>query len=224
MADQPPSLISKLLSEQDGNRPSPEGTRTAPPPAPGPPEGPAHTGGSQRPLPRQEAGQPGTAVAHEPSDASRTPQAQGGTADAGAPREDGPDGGDTPRPGGEPEKDENQPGFILYLSGDAFFEALAGLKIWVHNLLLPVYGREVTSQAPWCPRWWEHLEAVAQLFGLWMAWQQHTRTEGGLAGPGIWHRDFLTPVMTSLRLPSGPFAGCKTGMHRVKQSPPVDPE
>nr|WP_229924241.1 DUF4913 domain-containing protein [Streptomyces capillispiralis] len=131
---------------------------------------------------------------------------------------------DTPRPGGEPEKDENQPGFILYLSGDAFFEALAGLKIWVHNLLLPVYGREVTSQAPWCPRWWEHLEAVAQLFGLWMAWQQHTRTEGGLAGPGIWHRDFLTPVMTSLRLPNGPFAGCKTGMHRVKQSPPVDPE
>lgn len=44
------------------------------------------------------------------------------------------------------------------------------LTLWVHHVLLPVYGREVTSMSLWCSRWWEHPEAVAQLHGLWLAW------------------------------------------------------
>ncbi|WUP22399.1 DUF4913 domain-containing protein (plasmid) [Streptomyces sp. NBC_00271] len=94
--------------------------------------------------------------------------------------------------------------------------------MWVHGLLLPVYGREVTSMAPWCSRWWEHLEAVAQLYGLWMAWQELTGDGSALSGPASWHRDFLMPVMSSLRDPSGPFAGCKPGLHRDKESPPIE--
>ncbi|MGW4088102.1 DUF4913 domain-containing protein [Streptomyces sp. NPDC004822] len=96
------------------------------------------------------------------------------------------------------------------------------LIMWVHELLLPVYGRETTSSSPWCPRWWEHIEAVATLHGLWLAWQDLTSSEASLSGPAIWHRDYLHPTLNTLRDPAGPFAGCKPGNHRVKEPPQVD--
>ncbi|MEV0185813.1 DUF4913 domain-containing protein [Streptomyces sp. NPDC050625] len=105
---------------------------------------------------------------------------------------------------------------------EEYTTALFSLMRWVHHLLLPVYGRETTSNAPWCPRWWEHMEAVAQLYGLWMAWQELTGSRAPLTGPASWHRDYLQPVMSSLRDPSGPFAGCKPGGHRPKEPPPVE--
>lgn len=112
--------------------------------------------------------------------------------------------------------------FILYLEGEEHRQALENLTTWVHGLLLPVYARETTSSAPWCPRWWEHQEAVAQLYGLWMAWQELTDPETGMTGPAVWHRDHLGHVMASLRDPAGPFAGCKPGGHRSKEAPQVD--
>jgi hypothetical protein len=116
------------------------------------------------------------------------------------------------------------PKFILYLQGPEYGQALRNLTLWVHHVLLPVYGREVSSSAPWCSRWWEHPEAVAQLHGLWLTWDELTDTgsPSGVNGPATWHRDFLPHVMQSLRDPSGPFAGCKPGSHRPKEAPPVD--
>ncbi|WUX04407.1 DUF4913 domain-containing protein (plasmid) [Streptomyces sp. NBC_01450] len=99
---------------------------------------------------------------------------------------------------------------------------MSDLALWVHGLVLPVYGREISSTAPWCPRWYEHLEAVAQLYGLWMAWQNLTGKGSPLTGPATWHRDYLNPVMHSLRDPSGIFAGCKPGQHRPKEAPPTE--
>ncbi|MET7701002.1 MULTISPECIES: DUF4913 domain-containing protein [unclassified Streptomyces] len=115
------------------------------------------------------------------------------------------------------------PPFILYLDGQEYAEEMGRLALWVSDLLLPVYGREVTSQQPWCPRWWEHLEAVARLHGLWLAWQELTDPAAGAAGPAVWHRDHLGPVLSELRSPSGPFAGCKAGSHRTKAAPTVEP-
>ncbi|MGW3141068.1 DUF4913 domain-containing protein [Streptomyces sp. NPDC001139] len=115
------------------------------------------------------------------------------------------------------------PPFILYLDGADHADALNRLTLWVRHLLLPVYAREVTSNAPWCPSWWRHPEAVAQLYGLWMAWQELTAPTAGLSGPAVWHRDHLTHVMASLRDPNGPFAGCKAGAHRAKEAPQMDP-
>ncbi|MEV6317812.1 DUF4913 domain-containing protein [Streptomyces sp. NPDC051776] len=112
--------------------------------------------------------------------------------------------------------------FILYLQGAQHEEALRGLALWVRHLLLPVYAREITSNTPWCPRWWEHPEAVAQLYGLWMAWQELTDPRAGMTGPAVWHRDYLGHVMNTLRDPSGPFAGCKPGGHRPKEPPKTD--
>ncbi|MFJ4633962.1 DUF4913 domain-containing protein [Streptomyces sp. NPDC088847] len=112
--------------------------------------------------------------------------------------------------------------FILYLEGPEQWEAMERLVIWVHYLMIPVYAGETTSSQPWCPRWWEHADAVAYLYALWMAWQELTDANGGLTGPGMWHRDFLTPTMVYLRNPSGPFAGCKPGAHLGKERPIVD--
>jgi hypothetical protein len=120
-----------------------------------------------------------------------------------------------PAQGGKPE-------FILYLEGSEYDDALRDLVDWVRYLLLPVYGRETQSSSPWCPRWWEHPEAVAQLYALWMAWQELTGPGAALSGPLHWHRDCLAHVMTSLRDPAGPFAGCKPGTHRPKSPPVVD--
>ncbi|MDT0406747.1 MULTISPECIES: DUF4913 domain-containing protein [Streptomyces] len=122
----------------------------------------------------------------------------------------------------DPQAPASAPLFILYFEGQRYVEELRGLTLWAHHVLLPVYGREVTSSAPWCSRWWEHQEAVAQLHGLWLAWLELTGTGSGPSGPANWHRDYLLPVMASLRDPSGPFAGCKPGAHRGKQPPPVD--
>ncbi|WP_369261264.1 DUF4913 domain-containing protein [Streptomyces sp. R35] len=127
----------------------------------------------------------------------------------------------------EPEQVQREapaaPPFILYLDGQEYAEEMSGLAVWVSDLLLPVYGREVTSQQPWCPRWWEHLEAVARLHGLWLAWQELTDPAAGASGPAVWHRDHVGPVLAELRSPSGPFAGCKAGSHRAKATPTAEP-
>jgi len=123
----------------------------------------------------------------------------------------------------EPESPEpdDLPPFIVYHGGARYDEGLDMLATWVHQLLVPIYGRELGSNSLWCSMWWRHPEAVAQLHGLWLAWQEYTGVKANLSGPSIWHRDFLAPTMTSLRDSDGPFAGCKPGVHRAKDPLPV---
>ncbi|MER6998224.1 DUF4913 domain-containing protein [Streptomyces sp. NPDC000410] len=113
--------------------------------------------------------------------------------------------------------------FILAFDGTAYAEELAALTRWVHDLLLPVYGREITTGRPWCQQWREHPEAVARLHALWLAWQQLTDAEAGLTGPSTWHRDHLDPTLLQLRTPDGPFGACTTSPtrpnHRLLASP-----
>ncbi|GAB7046237.1 DUF4913 domain-containing protein [Catenuloplanes indicus] len=109
--------------------------------------------------------------------------------------------------------------FILFMAEPMFSEELSRLKTWVHGLLLPVYGREVTTTLPWCPQWWEHLEAVARLHALWLAWQDANAPGAALQSLSAWHRDHLNLTLPVLRDPSGPFAGCKRGSHRLKEVP-----
>ncbi|MET9440156.1 DUF4913 domain-containing protein [Streptomyces sp. NPDC006610] len=122
-----------------------------------------------------------------------------------------------------PHQVPQSPPFILYLDGDAYVQELRLLATWVNSLLLPVYGRETHSGSPWCPRWWEHLEAVARLHALWLAWQELTDPAAGAVGPSVWQRDHLGPALSELRDPAGPFAGCKEGSHRAKAAPVVEP-
>ncbi|MGW9421734.1 DUF4913 domain-containing protein [Streptomyces koyangensis] len=113
--------------------------------------------------------------------------------------------------------------FILALGGEAYAAELDALSDWVNYLLLPVYGREISSSRPWCAQWPEHPEAVARLHALWLAWQQYTDAEAGLSGPSTWHRDHLDHTLVHLRAPDGPFAACTTSAnrpnHRVLATP-----
>ncbi|MCI0687614.1 MAG: DUF4913 domain-containing protein [Sporichthyaceae bacterium] len=105
-------------------------------------------------------------------------------------------------------------------------QALARLDEWVRNVLAPVYrcGEDVGPDPPWCHLWWEHPEAVARLYALWMAWQDLALTS---AGPSHWHRDHLAPALTALRDPRGTFARCTTHpdkpRHTKSPMPPLTP-
>jgi hypothetical protein len=122
-----------------------------------------------------------------------------------------------------PQADKDaKPFFILYLEGPEYVEELRRLSYWVETLLIPVYGGEVTSGYPWCPRWREHPEAIAYLHGLWLAWQERTGPRAQPSDPAGWHQSYLWPTMDALRSPNGPFAGCKPGAHRAKERPHVE--
>lgn len=117
-----------------------------------------------------------------------------------------------------------EPRPILELEGEEYEDELDGLGDWVDDFLLPVYGAEVTTAAPWCPRWQEHDGVVAWLHALWLAYQQHKDPEAGLAGMFVWHRDFLIHAMAAVRAPGGPLSACMTSpdrpTHRLLPGPP----
>ncbi|MFI5804401.1 DUF4913 domain-containing protein [Streptomyces sp. NPDC051561] len=107
-----------------------------------------------------------------------------------------------------------EPRFILTLDGEEFETELDALADWVHDFLLDTYGAEISTAAPWCQKWQEHLDVVGWLHSLWMAYQQHIDPEAGLAGPAVWHRDFLTHTMAAVRAPNGPLSACMTDADR----------
>ncbi|CAM2743816.1 MULTISPECIES: DUF4913 domain-containing protein [Streptomyces] len=85
----------------------------------------------------------------------------------------------------------------------------------------PVYGREVTSSSPWCQQWAHHPEAVARLHALWLAWQQYTDAEAGLAGPCGAATTSTLPCSSCARrkVPSVPAPPAPPAHHRLLASP-----
>ncbi|MFD8590788.1 DUF4913 domain-containing protein [Streptomyces sp. NPDC059637] len=117
-----------------------------------------------------------------------------------------------------------EPRPILELEGEEYEDELDALSDWVDDFLLPVYGAEVTTAAPWCLQWQEHDDVVAWLHALWLAYQQHKDPEAGLSGLFVWHRDFLTHAIAAIRAPGGPLSACMTSperpAHRILPGPP----
>ncbi|WP_338676793.1 DUF4913 domain-containing protein [Streptomyces sp. SCSIO 30461] len=126
--------------------------------------------------------------------------------------------------GGPPPSVPPEPRPILELEGPALEDELDALSDWVDDFLLPVYGAEVTTAAPWCLRWQEHDDVVAWLHSLWLAYLQHKEPDAGLAGMAVWHRDFLTHTVAAIRAPAGPLSACMTSpdrpAHRLLPGPP----
>ena len=120
------------------------------------------------------------------------------------------------------------PTFILYFDAGSPEEdaELRALDEWVSGVLIPTYVHDVNDRRPWCSRWWEHPEAVAQLHALWLAWLELTDPDtGGHTGPSVWHRDHLDDVMARLRSPEGPFRACmidpRNPAHRPNVTTPI---
>ncbi|MGT2531545.1 DUF4913 domain-containing protein [Streptomyces nojiriensis] len=105
---------------------------------------------------------------------------------------------------------------ILELEGEEYEDEIAALTDWVDDHLMDVYGAEITTAAPWCEQWQEHLDVVARLHALWMAYHQHKDAEAGPSGMFVWHRDFLTHCMAYVRAPGGPLSACQTDPDRAE--------
>jgi hypothetical protein len=122
---------------------------------------------------------------------------------------------------GDPEQEAEEdawqyPPFILLLDGDAYDQELRALIEWVEGVLVPGYLAEPSADARWCHLWTEHLDAVAFLHALWLAWQELTDPAScGYTGPSVWHRDHYRPCMNELRASNGPFQGCTKGEHQI---------
>ncbi|MFI9755755.1 DUF4913 domain-containing protein [Streptomyces collinus] len=126
--------------------------------------------------------------------------------------------------GGQAPAAPPEPRPILELEGEEYEDELDALSDWVDDFLLPVYGAEVTTAAPWCLQWQEHEDVVAWLHALWLAYQQHKDPEAGLSGLLVWHRDCLTHAIAAVRSPGGPLSACMTSpdrpAHRILSGPP----
>ncbi|MFD9817468.1 DUF4913 domain-containing protein [Streptomyces violascens] len=123
-----------------------------------------------------------------------------------------------------PQPASPEPRPILELGGEEYEDELDALSDWVDDFLIRVYGAEVTTAAPWCEQWQEHNDVVAWLHALWLAYQQHKDPEAGLSGLFVWHRDFLTHAMATVRAAGGPLSACMTDparpAHRLLPGPP----
>jgi hypothetical protein len=100
----------------------------------------------------------------------------------------------------EGEEPEQKPE-LRYRTLDAFVEA--------HMAVL--YRREVTERNSgkkfrWCPRWWDHGEAVGRLEALWRAFEELRHGEG--AEMAQWWVTYADPMMGELMATDGPFAYC----------------
>jgi len=81
---------------------------------------------------------------------------------------------------------------------------------FVQSWLLPIYRRSVRGpDKVWCPRWWEHGEAISRLDALWRAWET-LRLDPG-TGLSVWWRDHADHHLTILLGADGPFRGCEDG-------------
>lgn len=80
---------------------------------------------------------------------------------------------------------------------------------WVLQFLLPHYRRPVSGEFYWCPKWWEHTEAISRLKALWYAWEE--ARYGGAAAMAAWWLHFADPMLTALTDRRGVFQACVRG-------------
>lgn len=77
---------------------------------------------------------------------------------------------------------------------------------WVHRCVTAVIARPLRGDYAWCPRWWDHPEAVFRFEALYRAWTELAPEPG--TAMSVWIRDHLDPCLRELLNPSGPFVDC----------------
>lgn len=94
---------------------------------------------------------------------------------------------------------------------------------FVENHFRYIYARklEMKNDRRWCPRWFEHPEAVSRLEAVWRAWE--SAGDDPAAGVSNWYRDHADYHMAVLLDPAGPFEGCSVRGHKPDLAPPPLP-
>jgi Domain of unknown function (DUF4913) len=77
---------------------------------------------------------------------------------------------------------------------------------WVHRTVTAITARPLRGEHAWCPRWYEHPEALFRFTALHRAWTELAPEPG--AALSIWIRDHLDPCLRELLSPPGPFVDC----------------
>jgi len=95
-----------------------------------------------------------------------------------------------------------------------------GLVLWVHATITTMIARPLRGELTWCPKWWDHAEAVFRLEALRLAWVELVPEPG--AATSLWIRDHLDPCLRELLSPLGPFADC-TPNERFRSHAAHDP-
>lgn len=99
--------------------------------------------------------------------------------------------------------------------------AYPDVESWVSRHFAPMYARPLGGEFRWCPRWWEHAEAISRLEALWRSWE--TLRLDPCLGMAIWYRDHFDSQLAILLGNRGPFALCSPGRHEPMQALPVEP-
>jgi Domain of unknown function (DUF4913) len=98
------------------------------------------------------------------------------------------------------------------------------LEAWVHGYFTPMFLHRPAgnTRLRWCPRWWDHAEAIARLTVLWNGWEA-ARWDPA-AKPGWW-LDLDHHLLILLGL-DGPFRTCRQaeGARAGKHEPPELPD
>lgn len=80
------------------------------------------------------------------------------------------------------------------------------LVYWAQTTLWPLYERTPRAVV-WCPRWWEHPEALFRIELIHRAWEIAVTSENPQA-LSDWVLHTADPHVGVLLSPSGPFADC----------------
>ena len=91
---------------------------------------------------------------------------------------------------------------------------------WVEQWFSIHYARSMTGIG-WCPRWFDHPEALLRLTALWRSWEGARRDD--TKGIASWLVYLADPLVRELFDKSGTFRYCSHGEHRkVPEALPLE--
>ncbi len=93
---------------------------------------------------------------------------------------------------------------------------------WVEQWFVVHFARSTLSGHRWCPRWWDHNEAVLVLTALWRSHELARRDAD--AGIARWLTQFAYPLVRELFDYDGTFANCTSDLHSVPTALPIEPD
>jgi hypothetical protein len=119
--------------------------------------------------------------------------------------------------------DEDTPAAAPEARDTAVDQCYANVEAWVTGWLTQLYRRHTNTkrsgvELAWCPRWWDHAEAIDRLESMWRAWEAARVSEDPTATAHWWLTIGDPMLAILLDADAGPFSGCRRDGH---QKPPA---
>jgi len=108
--------------------------------------------------------------------------------------------------------------------GQAIEPCYPDVEAWVTDWLAQLYRRHTNTkrsgaELAWCPKWWDHAEAIDRLESMWRAWEG-ARVSEDPAATAHWWLTVADPMLAVLLdADVGPFSACRRDGHQ--ELPPL---